>query len=147
MLLGGIGMPCVMTPSSAAALSGVPVDRAGVGSAVLNSSRQVGGSVGIALMGAIVAHERTGGASTPEAFTHGLSVGLVVAAVIAFSGAALGRSARPLARRRVAVRAKPEDAPARAAVTSPLAAALSHRSAGKALAAARKGPPSWRWPH
>ncbi|MGH3085185.1 MAG: DHA2 family efflux MFS transporter permease subunit, partial [Gaiellaceae bacterium] len=42
MLLGGIGMPAVMTPASAAAMSGVPVDKAGVGSAVLNSSRQVG---------------------------------------------------------------------------------------------------------
>ena len=33
----------------------VPVDKAGVGSAVLNAFRQVGGSVGIALMGAIMA--------------------------------------------------------------------------------------------
>jgi EmrB/QacA subfamily drug resistance transporter len=88
MLLGGIGMPSVMTPSSAAAMSGIPNDKAGVGSAVLNSSRQVGGSVGIALMGAIMAHE-IGGSSTAASFTHGLSVGLVVAAVIAFSGAAL----------------------------------------------------------
>jgi EmrB/QacA subfamily drug resistance transporter len=88
MLLGGIGMPSVMTPSSAAAMSGVPNDKAGVGSAVLNSSRQVGGSVGIALMGAIMAHE-IGRSSTPASFTHGLSVGLVVAAVIAFSGAVL----------------------------------------------------------
>ena len=36
----------------------VPVAKAGVGSAVLNAMRQVGGSLGIALMGAIVAHER-----------------------------------------------------------------------------------------
>jgi hypothetical protein len=43
MLLGGVGIPAVMAPASAAALSGVPVDRAGVGSAVLNSSRQLGG--------------------------------------------------------------------------------------------------------
>jgi EmrB/QacA subfamily drug resistance transporter len=39
MVLGGIGIPSVMTPGSAAALSGVPVDKAGVGSAVLNTSR------------------------------------------------------------------------------------------------------------
>ena len=86
MLLGGIGMPAVMTPASAAALSGVPVDKAGVGSAVLNSSRQVGGSVGIALMGAIMAHE-IGGSQAPETFVHGLSVSLLVAAAIAFAGA------------------------------------------------------------
>jgi EmrB/QacA subfamily drug resistance transporter len=88
MLLGGIGVPSVMTPASAAALSGVPNDKAGVGSAVLNSSRQVGGSIGIALMGAIMAHE-IAGRRTPESFTHALSVALVVAAVIAFAGALL----------------------------------------------------------
>jgi EmrB/QacA subfamily drug resistance transporter len=88
MLLGGIGMPSVMTPASAAALSGVSNDKAGVGSAVLNTSRQVGGSIGIALMGAIMAHE-IAGRPTPERFTHGLSVALVVAASIAYAGAVL----------------------------------------------------------
>jgi EmrB/QacA subfamily drug resistance transporter len=86
MLLGGIGMPAVMTPASAAAMSGVSADKAGVGSAVLNSSRQVGGSLGIALMGAIMAHE-IGGSTGAEPFVHGLSRGLLVAAGIAFAGA------------------------------------------------------------
>jgi hypothetical protein len=86
MLLGGLGMPAVMTPATAAGLSGVPVDKAGVGSAVLNSSRQVGGSMGIALMGAIMTHE-IGGSPTPQAFVDGLSVALEVAAGIAFAGA------------------------------------------------------------
>ncbi|HEX2432348.1 MAG TPA: MFS transporter, partial [Gaiellaceae bacterium] len=85
MLLGGVGMPLVMTPTSAAALSGVPVDKAGVGSAVLNSSRQVGGSLGIALMGTIIAHA-IGGSRAPEAFVHGFSVALLVAAAIAATG-------------------------------------------------------------
>ena len=79
-------MPAVMTPATAAALSGVPVDKAGVGSAVLNSSRQVGGSLGIALIGAIMAHE-IGGAVTAEAFVHGLSRALEVSACIALAGA------------------------------------------------------------
>jgi EmrB/QacA subfamily drug resistance transporter len=86
MVLGGLGMPAVMTPATAAALSGVPVDKAGVGSAVLNSSRQVGGSLGIALIGAIMAHE-IGGVLTPEAFVHGLSRALEVSAGIALAGA------------------------------------------------------------
>ena len=38
VLIGGVGMALVMTPSAAAAMSGVPVDKAGVGSAVLNSA-------------------------------------------------------------------------------------------------------------
>jgi EmrB/QacA subfamily drug resistance transporter len=86
MMAGGIGMASVMTPATAAALSGVPVDKAGVGSAVLNSSRQVGGSVGIALMGAIVAHE-VAGSRAPEAFVRGFSDALEVAAAIALAGA------------------------------------------------------------
>ena len=55
LLIGGVGMGSTMTPMTAAAMSAVPVDKAGVGSAVLNSMRQVGGSLGIAVMGAIVA--------------------------------------------------------------------------------------------
>ena len=86
MLLGGIGVPAVLTPATAAGLSGVPVDKAGVGSAVLNTSRQVGGSMGIALIGAIMAHEIAGSRS-PEAFVHGLSVALEVGAGIALAGA------------------------------------------------------------
>jgi EmrB/QacA subfamily drug resistance transporter len=54
-LLGGVGMGMTMTPTTAAAMSAVAVDKAGVGSAVLNSARQVGGSLGIAVMGSIVA--------------------------------------------------------------------------------------------
>jgi EmrB/QacA subfamily drug resistance transporter len=88
MLIGGVGMALVMTPSAAAAMSGVPVDKAGVGSAVLNSARQIGGSIGIALIGAIIAHE-VGGRRTPEAFVDGFSAALVVASLIALAGAAL----------------------------------------------------------
>jgi hypothetical protein len=55
---------------------------------VLNSARQVGGSVGIALIGAIVLHQ-VGGRRTPEAFVDGLSTALEVAALIALAGAVL----------------------------------------------------------
>jgi hypothetical protein len=75
-----------MTPSAAAATRAVPVAKAGVGSAVLNACRQVGGSVGIALMGAIVA-ARAGGERTPEAFLRGFEAALLTASVIAFVGA------------------------------------------------------------
>jgi EmrB/QacA subfamily drug resistance transporter len=86
LLIGGVGMGLTMTPTTAAAMSSVPVDQAGVGSAVLNSSRQVGGSLGIAVMGAIVA-SGSGGLRTPEAFLHGFHDALRVAALLAFIGA------------------------------------------------------------
>jgi EmrB/QacA subfamily drug resistance transporter len=86
LLIGGAGMALTMTPSAAAATRGVPVDKAGVGSAVLNAARQVGGSLGIAVMGAIFAHE-AGGRRTPDAFIDGFQSALLVAAAIAIVGA------------------------------------------------------------
>jgi EmrB/QacA subfamily drug resistance transporter len=86
LLTGGLGMALVMTPGAAAAVRSVPVDQAGVGSAVLNACRQVGGSLGIAVIGAIIAAQ-VDGRRTPEAFVDGFSTALVVAALIAFAGA------------------------------------------------------------
>jgi len=91
MVLGGFGMAITMTPMTAAALSSVPVDKAGVGSGMLNTFRQVGGSLGIAVMGAILASGSNAaldsGATEQEAFMNGLQHSLYVAALIAFAGA------------------------------------------------------------
>ncbi len=81
LLLGGIGMGMTMTPVTAAAMSAVSVDQAGVGSAVLNSARQVGGSLGIAIMGSIVA-----GAAT---YLGGFHDALRVGALLCLAGAGL----------------------------------------------------------
>jgi len=94
MLLGGLGMSIAMAPTTAAAMSSVRPDKAGVGSAVLNSMRQVGGSLGIAVMGAIVAASvtvapGTGGHPTPTSFLDGFHHALVTAAVISVAGAVL----------------------------------------------------------
>jgi MFS family permease len=86
LLVGGLGMSLTMTPSTAAATRAVPVEKAGVGAAVLNAFRQVGGSMGIAVMGAIVA-SRAGGERSPEAFMRGFEAALLTASVIAFAGA------------------------------------------------------------
>jgi MFS family permease len=90
MLVGGMGMAFAMTPTAAAAMGSVAVDKAGVGSAVLNSMRQVGGSLGIALMGAIVAasaHVSTTDPRAPEQFINGFRNAVLVAAAIALAGA------------------------------------------------------------
>jgi EmrB/QacA subfamily drug resistance transporter len=55
LVVGGVGMAITMAPTTAAAMASVPVDKAGIGSAVINSMRQVGGSLGIAIMGALLA--------------------------------------------------------------------------------------------
>ncbi len=90
MLVGGTGMALTMTPTTAAAMASVSADKAGVGSAVLNSMRQVGGSLGIAVIGAIVtarsADSLRGGHTRPEAFVHGIRGALEIAALIALAG-------------------------------------------------------------
>ena len=55
--LFGIGLGLVTPPMAAAAVAGMPPSQAGVASAVLNTSRQVGGAVGIALLGAIFSNQ------------------------------------------------------------------------------------------
>src|SRR5256714_6554236 len=55
LVVGGIGIGSTIAPSTAPAMGSGPVDQAGVGSAVINSMRQVGGSLGVAIMGALVA--------------------------------------------------------------------------------------------
>jgi EmrB/QacA subfamily drug resistance transporter len=51
--LFGAGLGLVIAPMAAAAVAGMPPSQAGMASAILNTSRQVGGAVGIALLGAI----------------------------------------------------------------------------------------------
>jgi EmrB/QacA subfamily drug resistance transporter len=90
LVLGGIGMALTMSPMTSAAMGAVPVDKAGVGSGVLNSFRQMGGSLGIALMGAILLsyeHPTSSKAVAGQQFVNGLHAALLVSAVIAFAAA------------------------------------------------------------
>lgn len=97
MVLGGVGMAITMTPMTAAALSAVPVDKAGVGAGMLNTFRQVGGALGIAVMGAILASgantARGEGATALDSFMTGLHHALYVAAAIAFLAAVVAAAA------------------------------------------------------
>jgi EmrB/QacA subfamily drug resistance transporter len=86
LAVGGLGMAMAMAPTTTAAMHAVPIDKAGVGSAVINSMRQVGGSIGIALMGAIVATQVHTSPPNAHEFVNGFQLGLRVAAGIAFAG-------------------------------------------------------------
>ncbi|MGZ4412291.1 MAG: MFS transporter [Gaiellaceae bacterium] len=113
LVCGGFGMALAMSPTTAAAMHAVPPAKAGVGSAVINSMRQIGGSIGIALMGAIVATSFGGGASaSPADYVHGMRLGLLVSAGIAFSAAVIAAlTVRPMRRE------EREEAPRYAEVT------------------------------
>jgi EmrB/QacA subfamily drug resistance transporter len=86
MIVGGFGMAMSMAPTTSTAMQSVPVDKAGVGSAVINSMRQVGGSVGLAVIGAVVATQFNASHPRPDEFVNGFQLGLRVAAGIAFVG-------------------------------------------------------------
>jgi EmrB/QacA subfamily drug resistance transporter len=104
MILGGVGMSAAMAPTTAAAMASVRPDKAGVGSAVLNSMRQVGGSLGIAIMGAIVASGISGSLashhSRADAFVSGFRHATTVAGFIALAGAVVAASTLQHARHR-----------------------------------------------
>jgi hypothetical protein len=54
LLLLGIGLGLTTSPIIAAAVAGMPPGQAGVASATVNTNRQVGGALGVAVLGAIV---------------------------------------------------------------------------------------------
>src|SRR5213080_1734219 len=54
-VLMGFGMGLVMSPMSTAAMNSVEPTKAGVASGILSMSRMVGGSFGVAAMGALIA--------------------------------------------------------------------------------------------
>ncbi|HEX6518524.1 MAG TPA: MFS transporter [Streptosporangiaceae bacterium] len=89
----GFGAGMAFIPSSIAALAGVPAERNGVASALLNVSRQLGGGLGLAVISTIVAsgttHALAAGNSSATAMTTGfhggfmVSTGLMIASVVA----------------------------------------------------------------
>ncbi|MEV4420685.1 MFS transporter [Patulibacter sp. NPDC049589] len=101
LVMIGIGMPCVFAPSFATATLGVDRQDAGVASAMVNTSQQVGGAVGTAVLSTIFVHATSSYVSSHErtatlasdAAVHGYTtaftfatvlfgVGFVIAAVV-----------------------------------------------------------------
>jgi EmrB/QacA subfamily drug resistance transporter len=92
-IVGGAGLALALTPITAAALAGVPIQKAGMGAGIVNTLRQAGGSLGLAVLGAIVAEETTAslleGQSNPDAFVDGFGIIMLVAAGVTLLGAAI----------------------------------------------------------
>jgi EmrB/QacA subfamily drug resistance transporter len=96
-LLISVGLALVIVPLSSLALAGVSDNDAGVASAVLNSTQQIGGSLGTSLLNTfyasavtsyVVAHHLSPAAFNPAAAIHGyhvafwIGVGLMAAAFV-----------------------------------------------------------------
>ncbi|MEU3216311.1 MFS transporter [Streptomyces sp. NPDC006971] len=80
-LVTSIGAGLVLAPVAAAATSGVAPREAGMASGLMNSSRQLGGCIGLAALATVAAH-RTGTATAPAALNDGYALGLAVAAAL-----------------------------------------------------------------
>jgi MFS family permease len=82
-LLIGVGMGFSFVPISIAALAGVKGEEAGLASGLINTSQQIGGALGLAIL-ATVATTRTesrleAGTPQPEALTSGFTLAFWVA--------------------------------------------------------------------
>jgi DHA2 family multidrug resistance protein-like MFS transporter len=112
----GVGLGLTLPPSMDAAIGALTPERSGVGNGLLQAMRQVGGAIGVAVLGtvlnsgyrsaldgvAVPADAREGvsaGVATASdpgmlhavqaAFVHGMDVSLVVAGVVALAGTVL----------------------------------------------------------
>ncbi|MEO3825157.1 MFS transporter [Actinomadura sp. B10D3] len=86
-LVCSVGTGLVLAPVTVAATTGVAPGEAGMASGLLNSSRQLGGCIGLAALATVAAH-RTGGAATESALNSGYALSLTVSAALFLLAAA-----------------------------------------------------------
>ena len=81
LVAAGFGMSFTMPAATTAVMEGAPAERAGLASGAINASRQVGGVIGVALLGAVVSGSAT--------FIPGLHIAVIIAGAAFLSGAVL----------------------------------------------------------
>ncbi|GII54355.1 MFS transporter [Planotetraspora thailandica] len=93
LILFGLGTGSALVPLTLAATHGVPPHQAGLASGLINTSRQMGGAIGLAVMTAVAAH------ASRHTAVAGYQVAFLVAAAFLFGGllcgAAIGRAGPP----------------------------------------------------
>jgi MFS family permease len=85
----GAGLGLSISPATAAGVAAMPGTQAGVASAVITTSRQVGGALGVAVLGAVAAarYGRATPGGDPAAFVAGVHAAYLVAAAALAGGA------------------------------------------------------------
>jgi MFS family permease len=102
-VIGGIGLGFSFVPITIASLAGVERADAGVASGLVNTSRQIGGAIGLAAISTIVAsatssyvHAHGLSAVTPDATVHGFQTAFYVLGGLLLVGlAVVGAFLRP----------------------------------------------------
>jgi EmrB/QacA subfamily drug resistance transporter len=92
-LLVGVGLAFAFIPMSIAALAGVQEHQAGLASGLINTSQQIGGALGVAIVSTVAFTHATNllktGVSQASAYTSGFSLAFWVLAVLGAVGAIL----------------------------------------------------------
>ena len=100
----GAGAGLMNAPLTDAILGGMPPERSGIASALLNASREVAGLLGITVIGAVLRARQSaalrGGANPVTAFMDGYHAGLIVTIALMLAGVVVSY----LALRRIAAR-------------------------------------------
>jgi MFS family permease len=89
LIVAGVGVGAVLPSLSSAVLAEVPRERSGMAGGALNTFRQLGFALGVAVFGTIFAHRVSAGQGRPAAFADALNVMLTVASAVALAAALL----------------------------------------------------------
>ncbi len=89
--LAAIGMGCSLVPATIVAMQCLPVEQSGIGSGLLNTSRLMGGALGLAILSTIADAQTRAEASRgfARALTSGFDLAFGVGAAFALAGALL----------------------------------------------------------
>jgi EmrB/QacA subfamily drug resistance transporter len=93
MVVMGFGFGIAFVPITIAATTGVAAEDSGLASGLLNTTQQVGGSLGLAVLSAVstsrVASALHGGSTPPAALTHGFTGAFTLSAILCAAAAVL----------------------------------------------------------
>ncbi|MDQ1723040.1 MAG: hypothetical protein QOG52_68 [Frankiaceae bacterium] len=91
LVLMALGLGCVFVGITTAANAGVPPERAGLAAGLLNTSQQLGGALGLAILSAVATghtqHLLAAGTARQIAFTDGLGRALLVGSIFLLAAA------------------------------------------------------------
>jgi MFS family permease len=91
-VLSAVGMGCTLVPATIVAMQGVPGHESGLASGLLNTSRLMGGALGLAVLSTIATSQTNGALhvlSRSAALAHGFDVALGIGATFCLAGAAV----------------------------------------------------------